>query len=208
MEAYTRREVANGVRTDDFIKAVSWSREPQIRKAIRDIFTKTTGVDILLAALRGVEDTDRILIRDRIQAFLDAVPAEEGGAYGEGYNLLEALADRLGEDAAPAFDRYLKRASAQRGHSAAEVLARGMGRGEWCIAILSRLLDDRRGVGGYTYAIDHQDQNTRLEIRVCDAAAEALHRHRPELKFTLEGRYEDLDRQIRAILDQLAAQRR
>ena len=97
---------------------------------------------------------------------------------------------------------------AQRGHSAAEVLARGRSRGAWCIAILSRLLDDRRPVGGYTYAVHREDQDARLEIRVCDAAAEALHRHRPELKFTLEGEYQDLDRQIREIRDQLAGRRR
>jgi hypothetical protein len=208
LEAYTRREVANRVRTDDFVKAVSWCRESEVRKAIRDIFTKTTDIDILLAALPGIGDTGRVLIRDRLQTFLDAVPADEGAPYGDGYNLLEALAERLGEDAVPAFDRYLNGAGAQRGHSAAEALGKGKSRGAWCIAILSRLLDDRRPVGGYTYAVHREDQNTRLEIRVCDAAAEALHRHRPELKFTLEGRYEDLDRQIRAILDQLAAQRR
>jgi len=207
-DAYSRREAANRVRTDDFIEAVSWSREPDVRKAIRDIFTKTTDIDILLAALPGIEDTDRVLIHDRLQAFLDAVPANEGGAYGDGYNLLEALTDRLGGDAAPTFDRYLTGASAQRGHSAAEVLARGRSRGAWCIAILSRLLDDTRPVGGYTDAIHREDQNTRLNIRVCDAAAEALHRHRPELKFILEGEYEDLDRQIRAIRDQLGGKRR
>jgi hypothetical protein len=42
VEACTRRDVANGVRTDDFVKAVSWCREPEVRKAIQDIFTKTT----------------------------------------------------------------------------------------------------------------------------------------------------------------------
>jgi hypothetical protein len=208
LDAHSRREAANRVRTDDFVKAVSWCREPEVQNAIRDIFAKTTDIDILLAALPGIEDTDRALIRDRLQAFLDAVPAQEGGAYGDGYHMLEALADRLGQDAVPAFDRYLKGASAQRGHSAAEVLARGTSRGEWCSAILSRLLDDRRPVGGYTYAVHRDDQNTRLEIRVCDVAAEALHRHRPELNFTLEGRHEDLDRQIRTIRDQLAATRR
>src|SRR5205823_617222 len=105
MDASIRREVANGVDTDDFIKAVSWSRETEVRKAIRDIFTKTTDIDILLAALPGIEDTDRALIRDRLQAFLDALPADEEGTYGDGYNLLEALVERLGEDAASAFDR-------------------------------------------------------------------------------------------------------
>jgi hypothetical protein len=206
-DAYDRREAANRVRTDDFIEAVSWCREPVVRWAIRDIFAKTTDVDILLAALPGIEDAERALIRDRFQAFLDALPADEGAPYGDGYNLLEALAERLGADAALAFDRYLKDATAQRGNSAAEVLARGTSRGEWCIGILSRLLDDRRPVG-YTYAVHHDDENVRLEVRVCDVAAEALHRHRPELKFQLEGEYRDLDKQIRTIRDQLVGERR
>jgi hypothetical protein len=60
---------------------------------------------------------------------------------------------------------------------------------------------------GDTYAV-HKYQNRRLEIRVCDAAAEALHRHRPEWKFTLEGEYVDLDRQIQAIRDKLVGKRR
>jgi hypothetical protein len=73
--------------------------------------------------------------------------------------------------------------------------------------ILSRLLDDRRPAGGYTYAVRSDDQDTRREIRVCDAAAEALHQHRPELKFSLEGEYGDLDKQIREIRDQLGGKR-
>ncbi len=57
-DADHRREAANRVRTDDFIGAVSWCREPVVRTAIRDIFTKTTDVDILLAALPGIEDAE------------------------------------------------------------------------------------------------------------------------------------------------------
>ncbi len=207
MDAAIRREVANGVCADDFIKAVSWCREPEVRKAIRAIFMKTTDIDILLAALPGIDDTDRALIRDRLQGFLEAVPLDERGAYGDGYNLLEALAERLGEDAAPAFDRYLKGGSGQRGHSAVEVLGAGKSRGGWCIAILSRLLDDTRPVGGYTHAV-HEGNEDRLEIRVCDAAAEAIRKLRSDLKFNLETGYAHLDKQIQAIRDQLAREHR
>jgi hypothetical protein len=205
LDAYIRREVANGVRTDDFVKAVSWCPERKIREATRAIFMRTNDVDILLAALPGMEETDRDLIRNRLQTFLDSVPAEEGGAYGDGYNLLVALANRLGDDAVPAFERYLRKASAQRCHSAAQALRNF--NGEWCMAILYGLLWDRRPVGGYSYAVDPNDQDKRLPIRVCDAAAETLHMHRPELGFALEGDYKDLDEQIRVILDQTAAER-
>jgi hypothetical protein len=204
-ELFVRREVANGVRTKEFIKAVSWCREPKVRAAIRAIFTSTDDTDVLLAALPGIEDRDRNLIGDRLQTLLAAVPAREGGAYGDGCKLLVELAARLGKDAAPAFERYLKDASAQRCHSAAEALR--WAKGDWCIAILHRLLDDRRPVGDYTYAIYRTDPDRRLPIRVCDAAAQALHTHRPELQFKLEGEYRDLDEQIKVIRDKVGGER-
>ena len=114
---FIRREVANGVRTDEFVKAVSWCRAHNVHEAIRAVFTSTTDVAILLAALPGMGDANRDLVRNRLRVFLDALPAEERGAYGDGYNLLVALAERLGKDAVPAFERYLKGASAQRCHS-------------------------------------------------------------------------------------------
>ncbi len=205
LDTFVRREVANGVRTDRFIKAVAWCQETKVREAVRAIFTRTDDVDILLAALPAIEDTDRDVIRDRLQIFLNAVPAQEGGAYGDGYNLLVALANRLGKDAAPAFARYLKDASAQRCHSAAQALQRT--KGEWCVPILSRLLDDKRPVGGYTYAVHRADQHTRLPIRVCDVAAEALHFQHREWRFTLEGEYKELDKQIRVIRDKVTDNR-
>jgi len=95
LDAYVRREVANGLRTDEFVKAVSWCKEPQVREAIRAIFVKTDDIDILLAALPGIEDTDRNLMMNRLQGFLNALPAEEGIS-GDGYNLLTAIAGRVG----------------------------------------------------------------------------------------------------------------
>src|SRR4051812_25560747 len=99
----------------------------------------------------------------------------EAGAFGDGYDLLVALAGRLGKDAAPAFDRYLKGGNAQRGHSAASALREF--RGDWCVRILRRLLDIDRPTDGYTYAVRREDQDTRLPIRVCDVAAEVTAEH-------------------------------
>jgi hypothetical protein len=56
------------------------------------------------------------------------------------------------------------------------------------------LLDDRRFLGGYTFAIRREDQDTRLPIRVCDAAAETLRVNHSDLKFTFQGEYKALDR--------------
>ena len=80
-EAYRHREVANGVRTDDFVKAVSWCSRP-IHKAIRDIFLKTTDIDILLAALPGIEEKDRTLIRDRLPGLPGRCPGGGGRPTG------------------------------------------------------------------------------------------------------------------------------
>jgi hypothetical protein len=204
-DAWTRREVANAVSTHEFVKAVSWCREPEVHEAIRAIFTRTGDIDILLAALPGIEDRDRTLIAARLGTFLDAVPAQEEGVRGNGYNLLVALAEHFGKDAAPAFARYLKDANAQRCHSAAEALRTA--KGNWCVPILSGLLADKRPVGGYWYAVSSSDQDKRLPIRVCDVAAEALHTHRPEFEFTLEGEYRDLDAQIKVIRDKIAGDR-
>jgi hypothetical protein len=115
LDAFIKREVANGVGTDDFIEAVSWCKTPQVATAIQEIFTKTDDIDNLLAALPGIED--KPLIKARLDKFLEALPAGEG-EYGDGYNLLVALATRLGKDSFPSFKKYLSVASAQRVQSA------------------------------------------------------------------------------------------
>jgi hypothetical protein len=196
--ARTRREVANGVDACGFIKAVSWCPEPKVREAIRTIFANTSDIDMLLAALPGIEAADRDLIRNRLQAFLDELPAEEGGYMDfSGYNVLVALANRLGKDAAPVFERYLKNANALRCYTAAQALKRA--RGDWCIDILYRMLDDHRPINGH---------NTHwawvIPLRVCDAAAETMSLHRPELTFSLEGEYKKLDEQIKTMRDSIA----
>ena len=196
VDAFIHREVASGCRAGEFIKAVSWCREPAIEQGIKAIFSKTTDVQILLAALPGIGDADRRLIRDRLGLLLARVPRDEHGGYGDGYNLLTALADRLDKDAAPMFDDYLKGGSAQRGFSATMALREG--HGKWRAAILRRLLDDTRSVG-YNFAIHPDNQDVRLEMRVCDVAAESLSLLRPAFKFKIEGEYKDLDAQIERI---------
>jgi len=205
LAAYVRREVSNGVRTDSFIKAVSWCQCTPIRAAIRAIFVKTDDIDIMLAALPGVADSDGTLVSDRLQKFLDAVPAQEGGAYGDGYHLFVALAEQLGPDSARALTGYLDAASPQRCYSAA--LAFRNIKGDWCIPILERLLDDKRGIEGYTYAVDAADRSTRISVRVCDAVAETLHLRDPDLPFVMRGEYSQLDEQIKAIRGKLSKKR-
>src|SRR5262249_10867554 len=41
LDGWTRREVRNGARTDYFIKAVKWCKEPAIEQALRDLKRRT-----------------------------------------------------------------------------------------------------------------------------------------------------------------------
>ncbi|HPF38832.1 MAG TPA: hypothetical protein P5081_18490 [Phycisphaerae bacterium] len=47
LRAWMAREVRNGVRTCDFIRAVAWSREPEIVAALDSIRKRTTDTDII-----------------------------------------------------------------------------------------------------------------------------------------------------------------
>jgi hypothetical protein len=109
-----RRDTLNEVEAEDFINAVSWSDSFLVRKAILNIFKKTTDPKILLAALPGIYPNMNDLARVRLEYFIDHLPPVERGPYGDGYYLLVALGQRFGEQAKPTFIRYLQNASPQR----------------------------------------------------------------------------------------------
>jgi hypothetical protein len=207
LAAWARREVANGARTDELVRAVSWCREPAIRDAVRSIFRRAGDVDILLAALPALDDkADADLMRTRIGSFLGQVPRDEGGAYGDGYNLLVAAERGLHAAAKPLFVRYLEGAGPMRRYTVCQALQ--VAREDWSVELLGPLLDDRRPVGGYAHPASKDDRENRVEIRVCDAAAETLSRRRPGLRFEMIGTEKELDGQIRALREQLGHQRR
>jgi hypothetical protein len=168
---------------------------------LRSIFERTGDPDILLAAIPGIDKSEDRLIRTRIEAILDKVSMEEGGAYGDGYNLLLSLLERTPQAAKHVFVRYLHTASAQRCHTVSEILQRR--NPSWSTELLQPLLKDKRPTG-YTHAVSVRESESRLPIRVCDAAAKALSRWDKQLKFTMVGTNEELDREIQTILDQLA----
>ena len=200
LDSFMRRCVANGVRSDDFIKSVAWSKEPAIRAALVGVFKRAEDVDSLLAALPAVEEKE--LIHDhRLEPLLAALPADEGGPYGQGFHLLIALGQRTPEKAKPAFDRYLKGGSAQRCHTVCLVLRKV--KASWDRELLGPMLADTR-TWGWTYAVEPGKNEPRLPIRVCDEAAVTLSKNHPELKFTQAGEYADLDKQISVIREQLA----
>src|SRR6202023_1478015 len=95
LDGFARRCAANGVRANYFLKAVVWSKELAVRAALVRVFKRAGDVDCVLAALPAVED--RALIRRRLEPLVAALPADEGGPYGKGYDLLTALGRRTPE---------------------------------------------------------------------------------------------------------------
>jgi hypothetical protein len=49
LDGWMRREVRNGARTDEFIQAVKWCKDPAIQQALRDLQQRTDDQDILTA---------------------------------------------------------------------------------------------------------------------------------------------------------------
>jgi hypothetical protein len=188
-----RREESNGVQTEDFVKSVSWSDAPTVRREILNIFNKTTDTDLLLAALPGIDSSRSNLIRTRLEDFIDRLPTEEEGPYGDGYNLLVALGQKLGNQAKPIFVHYLQNASLQRWRSMAKVLQETQQR--WAAELLLPALTDKREFG-WDYSLVPGQNEPRRPIRVCDEAAETISLSRPDLKFVMAGEHADLDRQI------------
>jgi hypothetical protein len=193
------RCVANGVRADQFIKAIAWSKNRIVREALRGVFRRAGDVDALLAALPAVEDT--ALLRGRVEPLVDALPADEDGPYGQGYYLLVALGKRTPKTARAVFQRYLRNASTQRCHTVCLVLREV--RVSWDKDLLHPLLVDKR-TWGWTYALEPGKNEPRRPIRVCDEAAVTLSHNHPELKFIQAREHAYLDKQIAAIRAQLA----
>ncbi|HEY8503096.1 MAG TPA: hypothetical protein VIL46_00840, partial [Gemmataceae bacterium] len=141
-DGWMLREVANGVRTTDFLKAVSWCKEPAIRKALLDIFHRTDDVYITLAVLPSVQESRADLIIPRLRAMLRKLPESEDSARGDGYELLIALGRYAGKAAKPDFERYLRDGSLQRRWTMCWVL--GKVHREWALEFLTPFLTDKR----------------------------------------------------------------
>jgi len=204
--AFEKREVANGVRTDEFIKAVSWCRQPAIHAELLSIFRRTTDPDLLLASMPAIIQTDAALVRTRLAAFVRELPATEDGPIGDGYNLLVALGRHVGEGAKPIFRQYLRHASVQRCWTMCQVLRETCGR--WSIELLAPLLTDKRPSAGDTYEVIPGRSEPSLPIRICDEAAETIHMQYPNLRFVMAGKHNKLDRQIEAMRRQISRGRR
>ena len=194
LDDFERRCVANGVRSDYFIDAVAWSSDSAVRAALTGVFNRAEDIDSLMAALPAVDDKESI--RRRLTAQLTALPADDAGPYGDANQLLAALLRRVPEAARAMFDHYLQHPTADRRHTVCATL-RGVNV-PWDVDLLLSMLSDTRTFGWSYAEVPGQDE-PRLPIRVCDEAAVTLSQNHPAVKFTLAGKYADLDRQIAAI---------
>lgn len=205
MTRYIKRELANDVRTADFIQAVVWCREPEIRASLLSLFRRTSDQDLLLAALPGLDPARHwSLVARRFQTVLRRQPYSEEGWYGVGQDVLIALRAFGGDKARPLYRAYLNKASVQRSLSVCEAL-RETG-GSWDREFLWPMLSDKRP-NGYTHPVQPNTEEPRAPVRLCDVAAEIISRHRKEVSFTLVGTTEELDRQIRTMQRQLGIPR-
>jgi hypothetical protein len=195
VEEGIRQYHANRVRTERFIQAVSWSKQPAVRATVTRLFKRAGDEHSLLAALSGIDDPE--LIHERLESLLDKIPAD--APYYEGRDLLAALAARTPDTAKPVFQRFLRGASPQRCMTVCLALSEATV--PWDADVLGPLLDDERETD-WTYSADPKKNQPRL-LRVCDAAARTLAGNHPEFKFTLAGEHADLDKQIAVIRDQI-----
>jgi hypothetical protein len=92
MALWEKRELANDVRTVEFVQAVAWCREPEVKAALVSVFQRTGDPDLLLATLPALDQAQWPLIRERLSAGLRAQPKDEGGWYGDGYHILSPSA--------------------------------------------------------------------------------------------------------------------
>src|SRR5262249_18993063 len=142
----------------------------------------------------------------RLQSFLQELPASEDHWNGYGHDLLIELSKRMGKDVKPTFQRYLQDASLQRRWTMCMVLDETQG--QWAIEFLAPMLIDKRtGYGGIFFTHPRQyDRSNR--VRLCDMAASTISKHNPDLAFELVGEYENVDRQIAMMRDQIARKKR
>jgi hypothetical protein len=206
LQVWAQREVANGAHTVDLLQAVSWCREPPVRQAVHAVFERAGSADILIAALPAIDEGEDELIARRLSFFLKDLPANERGAYGDGYNLLVAGLQRLHAAAKPLFVGYLQGNAPMRRYTVCEALK--VKNPDWSLEVLLPMLEDKRPLDIYTHAVAKDNCDRRLPFRVCDGAAETLNRQYSELKFDMRGTEEELDLQIQAIRKQAARLKR
>jgi hypothetical protein len=190
--ARIRQYHRNGVRTEDFIENVSWSKSAPVQSAVTAMFRKTTDLDVILAAMPAVEDAKEV--NDRLVGLVARLPADDPRS--DGQRILIALAKRSPQAARPVFETYLGKGGFHRRLKMCDILEAVSV--PYAVEILRPFLADTQEPP-WRYGMDGE-----LRLRVCDRAAMALSRLVPDLKFTAPARFEDRDREIAAVRATLA----
>lgn len=178
-DAWEKREINNAVSAEDFLKAVAWSPEPNIRAALTDILRKTSDPRIAVAAAKKYQSEE--FVRSRLSEFLTRVPKDDNGQSLVEYQLMRSLGRFGGTGAKKLFVRYLEHPSPQRRIAMIHILRET--RPEWTLEFLSPMLGDSRHVDGWNR-------------RVCDEAAITIGMNLPEFVVRLSDDFAERDRQI------------
>ncbi|MCW3055249.1 MAG: hypothetical protein JWN14_4419 [Chthonomonadales bacterium] len=198
-----RREVANGARTDELIKASAWCSRSNVRSAIAGLFMKTEDPEIGLACLSFPPALETAQIKTKLQELLKT-HSDDPGPYGNGCHLLAALSRYCGAGAKSAFHTFLRPPNLNRTLSAIYALQEIHFNG--AVDILAPLLADKRNCA-LDYSVKPHTKEPRLPIRVCDEAADTLAMLDKNLTFHMEGTHAHLDAQIRAMRSKIKARK-
>ncbi|HZE97293.1 MAG TPA: hypothetical protein VE981_09720 [Planctomycetota bacterium] len=200
MDAWMKTTVQNGVRAVEFIKAVAWTSNAEVRDAVVAVMKRTNDSELFRAGIPASRGKDDRMVLERLKADLAALPKEERGSYGEGYHLLLLLGDHFPESAKPLFAEYVRDPSPQRVLTICHVLLKT--RGEWALELLCPLLADSRELR-WGYGVAGGSPLSGVSSRACDEAAKTIYAHNPDLVFLIDGDRANLDRQIVAMRKQI-----
>jgi hypothetical protein len=204
--ATMHQDVTNGVRGDDFVKAVAWCPEATVRQAVFRVFQRATDVRVILNASPGVAPDHPALARDRLTRMLEHLPEGSADPFGDdGCTVLVALGKYGDGSSIEEFRKFLKSKTVLRCRALCQALRHV--RKEWAAELLLPLLSDRRGTG-WMHPDSSGPDPGQLEVRVCDEAAETIRMSNPVFKFDMCGTVESLERQIEAMRRAIEAGRR
>lgn len=184
-EEWRTREEKNKVDTHRLIQAVSWTKDTTVAAEIERILRTSDDPGILLACVEDADRDNPKLFLSRFQSYVRRLPSLPFDPDAYDYKLLRRIIRELGKETEPLLAQFRRRACHRR-------------RVALCVAlrdepfahaarILRPLLDEKR--------FDAKSF-VRAEWRVCDWAADVIHRRRPEFAFDPEGDRQTRDRQI------------
>jgi hypothetical protein len=160
-----------------------------------ELVRKSKRSNVLLAALPGLGKEQDELVFRRMTELLAAMPTDNGEPYSDACYLLIALGDRFPDKAEGVFRSFLKPGTVACRRTVICALKDTCG--PLAIKLLAPLLDDKRDTGDtYPAMTISFIYESRLSIRVCDEAADAIAMNSKTLKFKMTGSHQNLDRQI------------